>query len=60
LSGRGVAQLLGVGKSTVNSIIEELGLALGETRLYKIGSKSVTGYSPEQQRLIRMRLKGNS
>lgn len=56
LSAKRVANKLGVTERALARTVKELGQSLGETRAYKFGSQPVTGYTPEQQELIRQHL----
>jgi hypothetical protein len=48
-----LARELDISRGRVNGAIKALANNLGETHIYMIGSRLVTGYSPEQQEMIR-------
>lgn len=50
LSVRGIYREYGIDRKTTKKAIAELGDTLGETRAYRFGKKTATGYSPEQVR----------
>ncbi len=56
LSVLGLAKQYKVYHSTILKMLEDLGEDLGDTRTYKFGSRTVVGYSPAQQELVRQRL----
>ncbi len=52
LSGKGLADNLGVSDGTVASVIQEISEELGEVGQYKFGSRTAAGYTPKQQAMI--------
>jgi biotin operon repressor len=59
MSVGGIADSLGIGDSTVKRAIRMLGDELGKVEIRRFGSRSVTGYSQEQQAKIAAQLEAN-
>jgi len=59
LSVSGLAEKLGVSPQTIAESIKRLGSIIGETEVYKFTSRRTTGYSQEQQELIRQELESS-